>query len=139
VAAAIVIGGPAAAVAAATATDVTGRTRAGYVLAAGALASAALSLAAPAGPSVDVKVSRRGFAPSRIALRRGETARLALTSDDGEHCFAIDGLRIEKRVARDRPTRLELTPERTGSFPFYCCLESGKQAELERGELIVSE
>ena len=145
------IGGPAAAVAAgagpavtagaagATATDVTGRTRASYVLAAGALASAALSLAAPAGPSVDVKVSRRGFAPSRIALRRGETARLALTSDDGEHCFAIDGLRIEKRVARDRPTRLELTPERTGSFPFYCCLESGKQAELERGELVVSE
>jgi len=151
-----VIGGPAAAVAAvaavagttavtaggagATATDVTGRTRASYVLAAGALASAALSLAAPAaGPSVDVKVSRRGFAPARIALRRGETARLALTSDDGEHCFAIDALRIEKRVARDRPTRLELTPERAGSFPFYCCLESGKQAELERGELVVSE
>jgi heme/copper-type cytochrome/quinol oxidase subunit 2 len=123
----------------ATATDVTGRTRASYVLAAGALTSAALSFAAPAGPSVDVKVSRRGFAPSRITLRRGETARLALTSDDGEHCFAIDALRIEKRVTRDRPTRLELTPERTGSFPFYCCLESGKQAELERGELVVSE
>ena len=150
----IVIGGPAAAVAAgagttavtagaaaagATATDVTGRTRASYVLAAGALASAALSLGAPAGPSVDVKVSRRGFAPARITLRRGETARLALASDDGEHCFAIDALRIEKRVTRDRPTRLELTPERTGSFPFYCCLESGKQAELERGELVVSE
>jgi hypothetical protein len=83
--------------------------RASYVLAAGALASAALSPAAPTGPSVDVKVSRRGFAPARITLRRGETARLVLTSDDGEHCFAIDALRIEKRVTRDRPTRLELT------------------------------
>jgi heme/copper-type cytochrome/quinol oxidase subunit 2 len=130
----------AVAVAVATGTDGAGRRRASYALAAGALASvAALSLAAPAGPSVELKVSRRGFVPSRITLRRGETARLALTSDDGEHCFAIDALRIEKRVARDRPTRLELTPERTGSFPFYCCLESGKQAELERGELVVSE
>jgi heme/copper-type cytochrome/quinol oxidase subunit 2 len=109
-------------------------------LAAVALATAAALGAAPvAGPNVDVKVSRRGFEPSRIALRRGETTRLTLTSEDGEHCFAIDALRIEKRVASGRPTKLELTPERAGTLAFYCCLETGKQAELERGELVVSE
>jgi heme/copper-type cytochrome/quinol oxidase subunit 2 len=122
-------------VAATGATEVSRRRSAGLAL----LAVLAASSVLPAGPSIDVKVSRGGFEPSRIVLRRGETARLVLQSGDGEHCFAVDGLRIEKRVVSGRPTRLELTPERTGSFPFHCCLESGAQADRERGEIVVSE
>jgi heme/copper-type cytochrome/quinol oxidase subunit 2 len=127
--------------AAATGADVDGRALARLALAAGAFASAAaLSPGAPpAGPSVEVKVSRRGFEPSRIALRRGETARLVLASVEGDHCFAVDALRIEKRVASGKPTRLELTPERTGTFAFHCCMETGTQADREKGELVVSE
>jgi heme/copper-type cytochrome/quinol oxidase subunit 2 len=125
----------------ATGTDVGRRALARLALAAWALASAAAFSAAapPAGPSLDVKVSRRGFNPSRIVLRRGETARLVLASVEGDHCFAVDALRIEKRVASGKPTRLELTPERTGTFPFHCCMETGPQADQEKGELVVSE
>jgi heme/copper-type cytochrome/quinol oxidase subunit 2 len=108
-------------------------------LALGTVAAVAAAFAAPASPSVEVKVSRGGFQPSRLVLRRGETTRLVLSSADGEHCFAIDALRIEKRVRSGQPTRLDLTPDRPGSFAFYCCLESGKQAEAERGELVVTE
>ncbi len=104
-----------------------------------AAAVAAATAAAPPGPSVEVTVSKRGFEPSRITLRRGETTRLVLSSADAEHCFAIDALRVEKRVVPGRPTQLDLTPERAGVFPFYCCLESGKAAEVERGQLTVSE
>jgi heme/copper-type cytochrome/quinol oxidase subunit 2 len=96
--------------------------------------------AAPEGPpSIQVKISKSGFAPSRITLRRGEATRLVLSSGDGEHCFAIDAFRVEKRVVPGRPTRLDLTPDRAGVFPFYCCLESGRAAEVERGELTVTE
>jgi len=102
-------------------------------------AVAAAVVAAPASPTVEVKVSRSGFEPPRIVLRRGETTRLVLSSGDGEHCFTIDALRIEKRVRSGQPTRLDLTPERAGSFPFYCCLETGGQAARERGELVVTE
>jgi heme/copper-type cytochrome/quinol oxidase subunit 2 len=119
------------------AAEVARRVLAGLVIA--AAAAAAATTAAPAGPTVEVKVSRSGFEPARVVLRRGETTRLVISTADAEHCFAIDGLRIEKRVTSDHPTRLELTPERTGSFPFYCCVESGKQAEVERGELVVTE
>jgi heme/copper-type cytochrome/quinol oxidase subunit 2 len=119
------------------AADVRRRGLAGLALLTAALAAAVG--AAPAGPTVEIKVSRRGFEPARIELRRGETARLVISSGDGEHCFAIDALRIEKRVRSGQPTRLELTPERAGTFAFYCCLESGQQAERERGELVVSE
>jgi heme/copper-type cytochrome/quinol oxidase subunit 2 len=103
-----------------------------------ALAVAALGAAAPGGP-VEVKVSKRGFEPSRITVRRGETTRLVLTSGDGEHCFAIDALRVEKRVVPGRPTPLDLTPGRAGVFPFYCCVASGEAARIEQGELIVTE
>ncbi len=65
--------------------------------------------------------------------------QIVLTSADGEHCFAVDALRIEKRVVAGRPTRFDLTPERAGVFPFHCCLESGAAAERERGELTVSD
>ena len=104
-----------------------------------ALAVAVLAGAAPAGPEVAVRVSRQGFEPSRIAVRRGESIRLVLSSAGGEHCFAIDALRVEKRVVPGRPTRLDLTPGQAGVFPFYCCLESGEAANVERGELTVTE
>jgi heme/copper-type cytochrome/quinol oxidase subunit 2 len=102
-------------------------------------AAVAATAAAPPGQSVAVTVSSRGFEPSQFSLRRGETTRIVLSSADAEHCFAIDALRVEKRIVPGRSTQLDLTPGRTGAFPFYCCLESGKAAEVERGELTVSE
>jgi heme/copper-type cytochrome/quinol oxidase subunit 2 len=103
------------------------------------LAVAVLASAAPAGPEVAVRISKQGFQPSRITVRRGETTRLVLTSADGEHCFAVDALRVEKRVVPGRPTRLDLVPGEAGVFPFYCCLESGDAGRVERGELTVTE
>jgi heme/copper-type cytochrome/quinol oxidase subunit 2 len=62
-----------------------------------------------------------------------------LSSEDGEHCFAIDALRVEKRIVPGRPTSFDLTPDRAGVFPFHCCLETGAAAEAERGEVAVAE
>jgi cytochrome c oxidase subunit 2 len=98
-----------------------------------------LASAPQAGSTVTVRASRRGFTPSSLSLRRGETARVVLSSADGEHCFAIDELRIEKRIVPGRETRFDLTPDRSGTFAFHCCLESGEAAQAERGQLTVSE
>jgi cytochrome c oxidase subunit 2 len=111
-------------------------------LRAGAFAVAAFQATAGAAPPatrVELRLSSAGFAPARIVLHRGEPARLVVTAEGGEHCFAIDALRVEKRVTSGRPATVELTPERTGTFVFHCCLESGRQAERERGELVVTE
>ena len=95
------------------------------------------SAAAPAQDAVEVVASRRGFRPAELTTRVGETLRLRLTTADDEHCFALDGLRAEKRVVPGRPTLLELTPDRVGRFPFHCCLEAPDSAE--RGTLVVGE
>lgn len=101
----------------------------------------AVAAGAPArdGVMVEVRASKRGFEPSRLTLRRGENARLVLATADVEHCFAIDALRIEKRIVPGRTTTLEIAPDRAGVFPFYCCLESGEAAATERGQLTVTE
>ena len=78
--------------------------------------------------------------PSReIAVRKGEAVRLNVKSADGEHCFALDDLRIEKRVLPGKTITVDVTPDKAGTFPFYCCLESGAAAEKQRGRLIVTE
>jgi cytochrome c oxidase subunit II len=85
---------------------------------------------------VEITVSAQGFRPDRLTLRKGEPVRLSLTSSDGEHCFALDAFRIEKRVLAGKPSLVDLTPDRTGTFPYHDCLaEAGAPA----GRLMVVE
>jgi heme/copper-type cytochrome/quinol oxidase subunit 2 len=95
------------------------------------------SAAAPAQDAVEVVASRRGFRPAELTTRVGETLRLRLSTADDEHCFALDALRVEKRIVPGRPTPLEITPDRVGRFAFHCCLEAPDSSE--RGTLVVGE
>jgi heme/copper-type cytochrome/quinol oxidase subunit 2 len=92
-----------------------------------------------AGPdeTIEVVASRQGFQPRVVNVRKGQLTRLVLSSRDGEHCFALDALRVEKRIVPGRTTVLDLTPDRSGTFPFYCCLESGAAADTENGRLVI--
>jgi heme/copper-type cytochrome/quinol oxidase subunit 2 len=92
-----------------------------------------------AAPRDEIAVSFSGGSvkPVEVRARKGDSLRLLLRSDDGEHCFAIDAFRVEKRVVPGRTTTVELSLDRAGEFPYYCCLEP-ENASL-RGRLIVSE
>ena len=103
----------------------------------GALTAGLLAAAPP--EAVDLRASREGFSPRVLTAHRGETLRLQVSSEDVEHCFAIDAFRVEKRVLPGRATPVDVTPDRVGTFPFHCCLESGRAAEVERGRLVVTE
>jgi cytochrome c oxidase subunit 2 len=109
------------------------------LIAAGLLLTAWRGAAPPPDQTVALTVSRESFQPREITVRKGETVRLSIRTADGEHCFAVDDLRVEKRVLPGRTTTLELTPDKAGSFPFYCCLETGAAADKQRGRLIVTE
>ncbi len=93
--------------------------------------------AAPADLDLEVTATAAGFRPKVLRLRKGESARLVLRSADREHCFAVDELRVEKRILPGRETVAELTPDRVGTFTFYSCLEPDNEAL--RGRLIVSD
>jgi heme/copper-type cytochrome/quinol oxidase subunit 2 len=84
-----------------------------------------------------LSVSKSGFRPARVDVRRGEPVRLSITSADGEHCFALDAFRVEKRVVPGKATVLDLTPDKAGTFPFYDCL--APEGERREGQLVVAE
>jgi len=101
-----------------------------------------VSMGAAARPTEDeleIVASTGGFRPAIVNVRKGETVHLRLKTADREHCFALDAFRIEKRVTPGKTTSLDLTPDKVGTFPYYCCLETGTAAEVERGRLVVGE
>jgi cytochrome c oxidase subunit 2 len=102
------------------------------------LGSAGAASPAATPDRVEVTVSRQGFRPDHLTIRKGEPVRLSLTSSDGEHCFAVDAFRIEKRVVVGRPSVVDLTPDRTGAFAFYDCL-ADPGSETKAGTLVVAE
>ena len=106
---------------------------------AGLLIAALLAL--PAAPRAEDELtlvaSRAGFRPKLLKLRKGDTAKLVLSTADDEHCFALDAWRVEKRIAPGKTTNVELTPDRVGEFTFYCCLEPDNKAL--QGKLVVVE
>ena len=83
----------------------------------------------------EVVATKSGWRPAVLNVKKGETVRLLLKTEAEERCFAIDELRIEKRIVPGRGTPLEFTPDRAGNFPYYDCLEP----EARRGRLAVSE
>ena len=105
-------------------------------LLAAALAAERGSAAGPSEP-VEVVATRSGFKPKVLNVRKGETLRLRLKTGDVEHCFALDALRIEKRLLPGKTVSIEIVPERPGTYPYHCCLEP--DAEVMRGQLVVSE
>jgi heme/copper-type cytochrome/quinol oxidase subunit 2 len=102
-------------------------------------AAQAAGTLAPEQVPIRIEISREGFEPSELRLRKGETVRLEVTTADVEHCFAVDELRVEKRVVPGKATSFELTPDRAGRFELYCCLEPDPKTTKERGLLIVTE
>jgi heme/copper-type cytochrome/quinol oxidase subunit 2 len=100
----------------------------------------AVLLLVPTGSPVErleLTISRSGFRPSRIEVRRGEAVRITVKSADEEHCFALDAFRVEKRVLPARAVVVDLVPDKAGSFPFHDCLAS--EGEARTGQLVVSE
>ena len=79
--------------------------------------------------------SRSGWRPAVINLKKGEPARLLLKTDDEERRFAVDELRVEKRIVPGKATTLEVTADRAGNFAFYDCLNP----DSKKGRLVVSE
>lgn len=111
--------------------------RAALLIAGCAALAAAAGAAGALQDEQELVASRGGFRPRQLRLRKGETARLLLKTADEEHCFALDAWRVEKRIVPGKATSVELTPDRAGEFPFYCCLEPENKAL--QGKLVVVE
>lgn len=65
------------------------------------------------------------FRPGALTLKKGEPVRL-IVSTTGTHTFTIDELGVNTAL-RDSQAIVEFTPNKTGTFTYYCAVPGHRQ------------
>lgn len=61
-----------------------------------------------------------------LYLPQGKLVHIDLKSNDVSHGFWVPGLGIDKEASPDLSARLDITPEKTGTFPGACNIQCGR-------------
>jgi cytochrome c oxidase subunit 2 len=73
------------------------------------------------GPRViEITAKRFAFSPNQITLKKGETVKLRLFSEDVTHGFFMRALKIDEDIEPSKPTDITLTPQTAGTFTTIC-------------------
>nr|WP_272881532.1 cupredoxin domain-containing protein [Fundidesulfovibrio soli] len=88
---------------------------------------------------VRITAKRFDFAPAEIVLTKGRPVVLELTSADRLHGFKCPALGIRVDVEPGKVTRVPLTPDKAGSFPFVCDVFCGEGHDEMSGVIVVKE
>ena len=107
------------------------------------LAAAALPLGLATGARSEERVVRIAsrkfvFEPDEVTLKAGEPVVLELTTADVHMGFKAVDLGLRADILPGRVTRLRLTPQTAGTFPFFCDVFCGDDHELMSGTLTIT-
>jgi cytochrome c oxidase subunit II len=69
---------------------------------------------------ITIHAKRFAFVPAEITVKKGETVKLSLVSDDVPHSLVVKDLNINATMLKNQPTEISFTPERTGDFKGVC-------------------
>ncbi len=84
-----------------------------------------------------IKIEAMHFLQSEVEVKVGQPITLHLVNKDGyTHAFDIDDFDVHTPLAANETVTITFTPERTGSFVFYCSSPGHKMAGMV-GTLIV--
>jgi len=110
------------------------------VLAAGllALAGGAGVLAQKAPRVIKVSARRFSYTPNQIALKKGEPVTFELTTEDITMGFNVPDFGVRGDIIPGKTTRVDLTPDKTGTFTFLCDIFCGDGHEGMSGTLVVT-
>jgi cytochrome c oxidase subunit II len=70
--------------------------------------------------TVEIHAKRYSFDPPVVTLKRGETVKLLLTSEDRTHGFFVRALGIDADIPAGRTTEVTVTPTTAGTFTTIC-------------------
>jgi len=69
---------------------------------------------------VEVHAKRFGFTPDQIKVKKGETVKIHLVSEDVTHGFFSKPLKVDEVVSPDAPADIAVTPTETGKYTIIC-------------------
>jgi cytochrome c oxidase subunit 2 len=78
------------------------------------------------------------FKPNEIRVKQGQKVTVTLTNAGGMHDFVIDELNVKSEMidGAGSTTTVEFTPDKKGTFEFYCSVGNHRQMGM-KGTLIV--
>lgn len=92
--------------------------------------SATMPAASPT-RTIVIHAKKFAFDPAEITLKKGETVKLELTSDDVEHSLVVPELGIKGTMKKGEMTDVVVTPRETGDFKGKC----GKYCGIGHGKM----
>ena len=87
--------------------------------------SASRTQTQPPAATIVIHARKFQFVPSAITLKKGETVKLVLISDDVRHGLAVRGLGIRAVIMPGRHIEVIVTPAKVGDFPGACSVYCG--------------
>lgn len=75
--------------------------------------------------TVVIHARKYAFTPSAITLKKDETVKVVLISDDVRHGLAVRGLGIRSQITPGHTNEVMVTPTQIGDFPGSCWVYCG--------------
>ena len=70
--------------------------------------------------AIAITAKRFEFVPSTITLKKGETVKLFVTSEDVTHGFFLRPLKIDTDLIPGETQQITVTPQSAGTFTAMC-------------------
>lgn len=87
----------------------------------------------------DVVASQFEFTPSTITVKKGDTVKLNLLSEDVPHGFSLAAFDINETLTPGKTITVEFVADQAGTFNFICNVVCGSGHSGMTGQLIVGE
>jgi cytochrome c oxidase subunit II len=71
-------------------------------------------------PVVEITAKRFAFSPDKITLKKGQTVKLRLHSEDVTHGFFLRPLKLDEEIPAGQSVDVTVTPQTAGTFTTIC-------------------
>jgi len=95
--------------------------------------------AQPAEQVIQVVAKKFTYTPNEIRLKKGVPVVLEFTSEDVIMGFKSPDLQAVAEIVPGKVTRVRITPDKAGTFTFYCNVFCGDGHEDMDGTFVVEE
>lgn len=69
---------------------------------------------------IEITAKRFAFTPNEITLKKGETVKLKVVSEDVTHGLYLKPLKIDADLQPGKTTEITVTPQTAGKFTAIC-------------------
>jgi cytochrome c oxidase subunit 2 len=71
-------------------------------------------------PVVEITAKRFAFSPDKITLKKGQTTKLRIHSEDVTHGFFLRPFKLDEEIPAGQTIEVTVTPQTAGTFMPIC-------------------